>query len=410
MLGLHFRLLALFAVLLLPTAARASDPPRRPFDEVYVGTGPDAGTTIVADRNVVITRSSEPGVIEDIVIGSTLAANGRPTAAGMIRRFKDGSKTAKLVLENATGNLERYARDPAGKWTKNDVPAEPSESRLLELYVKDMLGIAKEMQISAAKSAVEVGSDSGRSTVVPKSVDPAVTKDCEDCPEMVPAAIEVDGKQRRLQVARYELTWKEYLAALDETSCSVPQNHDGPVDLRMKDMRDNFPMTSLKLDEFDCYLEWLRKKTGKPYRLPTEAEWIAIAKIATGKTSVTLKDIPPDKAYLRGNWHSENIGHDDPRRPVEGRSVWRVGQFPPDKLGLFDLFGNAEEATSDRVIDKDYALTPQSEYARESVVVKGGSGSSKDMAFDFINSFSYFRLHRMDGIVGFRLVVDQALN
>ena len=70
------------------------------------------------------------------------------------------------------------------------------------------------------------------------------------------------------------------------------------------------------------FTKWLSQKTGREYRLPTEAEWQHAADLAwQGKTA---NDVA---------WHAGNAG----------MMAHPVAKKAPDALGLFDLFGNAGE-------------------------------------------------------------------
>ncbi|WCM25841.1 formylglycine-generating enzyme family protein [Sphingomonas sp. QA11] len=210
-------------------------------------------------------------------------------------------------------------------------------------------------------------------------------------------------------VARYEVTWSDYLAAYEEEKCAPPRNVDGKtINLEAKDLRDNFPMTSIKPDEFDCYLTWIRKKTGKPFRLPSEAEWTAIARKATGLKALKIKDIPKGWAYLLGDLHTEwSYTDNDPRNAVEKGLIWRVGQFRPDSLGLYDLFGNAAEAVSDPATFTVIGEVDGKKSSVRQTIFKGGNRFSAP-EFDVINGrVKYFSFANSD-TVGFRLVYERA--
>ncbi len=74
------------------------------------------------------------------------------------------------------------------------------------------------------------------------------------------------------------------------------------------------------------YCEWLARKTGKKYRLPTEAEWEYSAR--AGMTGT------PDRALLdKLAWHWDNA--DD--------ATHRIAKKQPNAWGLFDTLGNVRE-------------------------------------------------------------------
>lgn len=181
-------------------------------------------------------------------------------------------------------------------------------------------------------------------------------KDCTDCPQMVPILVEVAGVKKEIAVGIYEITWKEYMAAYDQADCPAPFNPVKPnTHFNVTDFRDDYPMTSVSPNGFDCYLSWIKRITGKPYRLPTEAEWIAIARKATGSESLKISDIPCGEAHFAGSCNDSysysRADPDyayDPRFSVNHHNIERVGMRSPDMLGLFDLIGNSGEAVSDR--------------------------------------------------------------
>ena len=82
------------------------------------------------------------------------------------------------------------------------------------------------------------------------------------------------------------------------------------------------------------FCEWLARKTGRAYRLPTEAEW-ALAASAGATTRWSFGD---DAAQLDQHvWHRGN----------SGRKTQPVGGKLPNAWGLYDLYGNVAEWCTD---------------------------------------------------------------
>lgn len=82
-------------------------------------------------------------------------------------------------------------------------------------------------------------------------------------------------------------------------------------------------MSFLAAQEF---ARWVSARTGRTYRLPTEAEWVHICRAGHSEPS-------PGVPLARGAWHAANSG--DQTRPV--------GTLPPNALGVHDMLGNAAE-------------------------------------------------------------------
>jgi formylglycine-generating enzyme required for sulfatase activity len=112
------------------------------------------------------------------------------------------------------------------------------------------------------------------------------------------------------------------------------------------------------------YARWLSLKTGRLFRLPTEAEWEHACRAGTGDTSPFADDID------RSAWYAANSG--DAFQPV--------GQKAPNAWGLYDMAGNVAEWTLDEYTANAYELIgheaidpwvrPASEHPR---TVRGGA-------------------------------------
>ena len=89
-----------------------------------------------------------------------------------------------------------------------------------------------------------------------------------------------------------------------------------------------------------AFCDWLRKKEGMPYRLPTEAEWEYACRAGT-TTQFSTGDTLPDE-FLK------NPGNSWYPCPVNSRGreevvPLHVGRTQPNPWGLYDIHGNVEE-------------------------------------------------------------------
>ncbi|AMV71432.1 protein 3-oxoalanine-generating enzyme family protein [Desulfuromonas sp. DDH964] len=123
---------------------------------------------------------------------------------------------------------------------------------------------------------------------------------------------------------------------------------------------DNYPVERVSWDDVQDYLRQLNAKSGKNYRLPTEAEWEYAAR--SGGKQEKFAGLSSDAELFRYanfcdsnctyNWRtaSQNDGY---------KETSPVGNYQPNGLGLYDMAGNVWEWCSDRYGDKYYAQSPR---------------------------------------------------
>ena len=93
--------------------------------------------------------------------------------------------------------------------------------------------------------------------------------------------------------------------------------------------RGRLPAAYLSWFDAKSYADWLSRRTGRDYRLPTEAEWEYAARAGTAGPYHTGDRLAPDRA---------NYGGGGPAP---------VGSFPPNAFGLHDMLGNVWEWVED---------------------------------------------------------------
>lgn len=166
---------------------------------------------------------------------------------------------------------------------------------------------------------------------------PAGAADCPQCPEM----IAVPGGLGRLgdDAAPYTVRVEAFALARTETSvgqwkaCVAGGGCAAKASLRWPE--DHMPMTNVSFADAQAYASWLARVSGKPYRLPTEAEW----EYAVRAGSQTI--------FPWGTGMEEGMAvcqHCDPRfdrRPAP------VASMAANNWGFHDLNGNVWEWTAD---------------------------------------------------------------
>jgi formylglycine-generating enzyme required for sulfatase activity len=189
-----------------------------------------------------------------------------------------------------------------------------------------------------------------------------VFRDCENCPEMVevpagkfmmgstdgdsdekpPHEVHID---KPIAVGRYEITFDEWEGCVKDGGCvkNKTPNDEGWG-------RARHPVINISWNDAREYVDWLSRKTGKTYRLLSEAEWEYAARAGTTSKYAFGDTLNAKQAKFSGG--KQGIGE-----TVE------VGSFPPNNWGLYDMHGNVWEWVED-CYAPDYAGAPTDGSAR----------------------------------------------
>jgi formylglycine-generating enzyme required for sulfatase activity len=139
--------------------------------------------------------------------------------------------------------------------------------------------------------------------------------------------------------------------------------------------KEGYPAICMTELAAKMYCEWLTAKTGRYYRLPTEAEWEYACRAGT----TTAYSFGDDAAQLGDYaWIKEN----------SSKKYQKVGQKKPNPWGLYDMHGNVSEFVLDGYAEDAYEQLaggtsknpfnpPQELYPR---VARGGSWKDEPAA------------------------------
>jgi formylglycine-generating enzyme required for sulfatase activity len=340
------------------------------------------------------SRSTGGGLARvDAPTGSFIAYS---TAPGQVAADGDGknspySKALADAIENQRVPLEQLFRDVRvnvmNATGKRQVPWD-SSSLTGEFYFKPPNGNASQAApqlTSAAPTPAAPAFGASQSAALTPAVAPGrVFRDCPDCPELVsiPAGSFSMGAQPGDQADRpeekpahqvsianpfalmkTEVTRDQFAAFVKATDrdmsggCQAQDGGDGKWNDGADYMhpgieqQGNHPVVCVSDSDAADYADWLSQKTGKHYRLPTDAEWEYAARagkktswpwgndVGSGGCKVfNAMDASGHKKYPI----NEAMACDD-----KFVTTAPVGSFAPNAFGLDDMLGNVWEWVSD---------------------------------------------------------------
>lgn len=143
----------------------------------------------------------------------------------------------------------------------------------------------------------------------------------------------------RLAVGKYPVTFAQWNIGAQNGGCPPRGYEDGT------DKDERRAVVNVNREECQQYVIWLRKVTGNPYRLLTEAEWEYAARAGTTSAYSTSNFIG-DYAWYSHNAHTFFRTYDG--QLVESRGSRPVGLKEPNPFGLYDMHGNVMEWVEDR--------------------------------------------------------------
>jgi formylglycine-generating enzyme required for sulfatase activity len=106
---------------------------------------------------------------------------------------------------------------------------------------------------------------------------------------------------------------------------------------------ENHPVLHVSWKDAVAYCKWMEEKTGKKFRLPTEAEWEYACRAGTTTPFNTGENLSTDQANYYGNYPYNNNEKGEYRK-----NTVAVDSFAPNAWGLYNMHGNVYEWCGDR--------------------------------------------------------------
>ena len=176
-----------------------------------------------------------------------------------------------------------------------------------------------------------------------------------------------EGPQREVTVpgffmGKYEVTQAQYQAIMGNN----PSYFKG----------EKRPVEEVSWNDAVKFCEELSKKTGRAYRLPSEAEWEYAARAGTDTPFHFGETITTDLANYDGNFTYASAPKGEYRDETTD-----VGIFPPNSFGLYDMCGNVWEWCLDKY-HNNYNRAPTNGSAwlgdgEDTRLLRGGSWNVK---------------------------------
>lgn len=192
-----------------------------------------------------------------------------------------------------------------------------------------------------------------------------------------------------------------------ETKEGINWQHDEEGNLRSN---FNYPVVQVSWNDAIAYCHWLSQKTGKKYRLPTEAEWEYAAGNGSRHTKYSWGNDAP--SVSRGG----NVSDETHKKKFDFVTVFSeytdnyvyaapVGSFSANDFGVYDMAGNVSEWCSDYLYIYNTQINFQAIPVDSSRVVRGCNwGSNPDICrvtfrYSIIPSYNHYWL-------GFRVALS----
>lgn len=347
-------------------------------------------------------------LIEEAQRGADQAVAEKAAADEAAREKAAAAASAQAAAREAEQKAAAAEAEAQAEEAARRAAAEEASRRAAEQAAAADKARQVAAEAAAAAAAAEAARQAAHAKVAGTTPSTADTfKDCDGCPEMIalpPGSFTMGSKggdtsehpahtvtiAYAFAISRFEVSVAEWKACHAAGGCDYLPDRKG--------MTATSPIYNLSWQDAQKYAKWLSKKTGQPYRLPSEAEWEYAARAGT-ETEYWWGD-----AIGEGNANCKNCGGEwNRKRPAV------VDTFAANGFGLQGMNGGVWEWVADCWFDSyDGAPGDGSVRTREncqSRVLRGGSWRNDASYARSASRFNYDNDVRYV-LNGFRVVRD----
>lgn len=292
----------------------------------------------IIKNNRKIIKEGDKLSVNDLTALTLDTANG---ASGKfiyeVQDSYDGISRAEVSI----GNRQPVLAEPiAKKQELKNINIKP-----LELLTKPSGPLPKKIE-----EGNEEGNNEGDveiSTLTVSPVSEGSLRDCKRCPEMIVIKAgsfmmgsnnsDVNEKPKHkvfinkpFALAKFEVTLDQWQACVDDDMCRKTKS------LFSLDNEKRYPIQNVSWLDTKNFIEWISEKTGKKYRLPSEAEWEYAAR--GGGTS---------RYWWGSSMKPKYVNCKNCNSTWERKKPLPIGSFPANPYGLHDMNGSVSEWVED---------------------------------------------------------------
>ncbi|MGO8954668.1 MAG: SUMF1/EgtB/PvdO family nonheme iron enzyme [Rhodomicrobium sp.] len=288
------------------------------------------------------------------------------------RAFIDEHKSG-LLVRKAQHRLDDFAEAARAEAAKRERKAEEERQRNTE--EEGVVALARKLARAAVGMRVDAAfvRPPGLEWFVPGAGKSEGFKDLDIGPEMVvvpagsfsmgsppgsPECNDIESPQHTVTIAkpfaigRFAITFAEWDTAQQDNGWQLITGRAGRQPNDYGWGRGVRPVIDVDWDDAKAYVKWLSQKTGRVYRLPSEAEWEYACRAGTTTPFWWGQWITPEQANYHVSDDPDEVSADPyVRGGQKGVYRWRrtlpVNSFEANPWGLYQVHGNVLELCED---------------------------------------------------------------